>query len=229
MSAAVLERLRGVRGGEGAVGELTFAAAVETPDGTVIGGPGGSASWGHAWSSAVLTRPRWPQVMHPPGRTMSWWTRGWPRPLTSTSEAIGRPDCGGHEDLPGHRHHPPVPCRPGEHVLQPGTARALASHPGQVFAVGLPNSTTADAGRISAALSGTGVHVESGSDRGLVEFTDAAKAKVTLVSVSGVLGATALLVAVVVVSGTFALSIGQRRRELALLRAVAATPRQIRG
>lgn len=42
------------------------------------------------------------------------------------------------------------------------------------------------------------------------------------------MGGTSLLVAILVVVGTFALSIQQRHREIALLRAVAATPRQIR-
>ena len=38
------------------------------------------------------------------------------------------------------------------------------------------------------------------------------------------MGGTSLLVAVLVVVGTFALSVQQRHRELALLRAIAATP-----
>lgn len=42
------------------------------------------------------------------------------------------------------------------------------------------------------------------------------------------MGGTSLLVAVLVVVGTFALSVQQRHRELALLRAIAATPGQIR-
>src|ERR671915_206410 len=45
----------------------------------------------------------------------------------------------------------------------------------------------------------------------------------------GAIGGTSLLVAVLVVVGTFALTLQQRQRELALLRAIAATPRQIRG
>lgn len=50
-----------------------------------------------------------------------------------------------------------------------------------------------------------------------------------LISLSGTLGATAVLVAMLVVSGTFGLSVQQRYREIALLRAVAATPGQIRA
>jgi putative ABC transport system permease protein len=82
--------------------------------------------------------------------------------------------------------------------------------------------------QVASALTGTSATVHSGSDRGRVEFLDAEKARVKLISVGGALGGTSLLVAILVVVGTFALSIQQRYREIALLRAVAATPRQIR-
>lgn len=62
-----------------------------------------------------------------------------------------------------------------------------------------------------------------------MEFLDAAGARIKLVSMGGAMGGTSLLVAVLVVVGTFALSVQQRHRELALLRAIAATPKQIRG
>ncbi|WP_143219872.1 ABC transporter permease, partial [Actinomadura sp. CNU-125] len=61
-----------------------------------------------------------------------------------------------------------------------------------------------------------------------MEFLGAEDARIDLISMGGALGGTSLLVAVLVVSGTFALSVRQREREIALLRAVAATPRQVR-
>ncbi len=54
-------------------------------------------------------------------------------------------------------------------------------------------------------------------------FLDTAAARTKLVSMGGAMGGTSLLVAVLVVVGTFALSVQQRHRELALLRAIAAT------
>ncbi|MER6983868.1 ABC transporter permease, partial [Streptomyces carpinensis] len=57
---------------------------------------------------------------------------------------------------------------------------------------------------------------------------DAAAARTMLVSMGGAMGGTSLLVAVLVVVGTFALTVQQRYRELALLRAIAATSGQIR-
>nr|BFE84263.1 hypothetical protein GCM10020093_068640 [Planobispora longispora] len=73
-----------------------------------------------------------------------------------------------------------------------------------------------------------GAVVHTGDERGAAEFLDAEQARLKLISMGGALGGTALLVAVLVVVGTFALSVQQRHREIALLRAIAATPRQVR-
>ncbi|MBM7170766.1 ABC transporter permease [Streptomyces sp. G44] len=111
-------------------------------------------------------------------------------------------------------------------------AERLAAHPGKVSAFGVVpdrNTGVADLKRsVERALDGTTAQVSVGDDRGPVEFLDAAAARVKLVSMGGAMGGTSLLVAILVVVGTFALSVQQRHRELALLRAVAATPRQIR-
>ena len=52
--------------------------------------------------------------------------------------------------------------------------------------------------------------------------------RATLVSIFGTMGGIAGAVALFVVAGTFALAIAQRRRETAVLRALGATPRQVR-
>ncbi|GAA2118286.1 FtsX-like permease family protein [Actinomadura alba] len=105
-------------------------------------------------------------------------------------------------------------------------ALRLAGRPGQVSAIGVFPASAEKA--VRDALRGTPAKVYTGDARGPLEFIDASKARVTLISMGGALGGTSLLVAILVVVGTFALSIEQRRRELALLRAVAATPRQLR-
>ena len=61
-----------------------------------------------------------------------------------------------------------------------------------------------------------------------MEFLDAAEARELLIALAGSFGGTALMVALFVVASTFALLVQQRAREIALLRAVAATPRQVR-
>jgi putative ABC transport system permease protein len=138
-----------------------------------------------------------------------------------------------------------------------GEARRLAAHPGQVTAFGVlpdrgtsvarlrqalatalygttgPQGTTGPHGTTAApgttAMRSTTAQVTTGDARGPVEFLDAATARTRLVSIGGAMGGTSLLVAVLVVVGTFVLSVQQRHRELALLRAVAATSGQIRG
>ncbi|MFI6907810.1 FtsX-like permease family protein [Nonomuraea sp. NPDC050394] len=98
-------------------------------------------------------------------------------------------------------------------------ARRMAGRPGLVSAIGVfPQVPVA----VKGALAYTG------DERGAVEFRDGDNARIKLISMGGAMGGTSLLVAILVVVGTFALSIQQRQRELALLRAVAATPRQIR-
>ncbi|NUP36059.1 MAG: ABC transporter permease [Streptomyces sp.] len=109
----------------------------------------------------------------------------------------------------------------------PAEARRLAGRPGQVSAIGV----FPKAGQrpdVTAALRGTKALEYTGDDRGAVEFLDAEQARVKLISMGGALGGTSLLVAILVVAGTFALSVQQRQREIALLRAVAATPKQLR-
>ncbi|MFD1542016.1 ABC transporter permease [Nonomuraea guangzhouensis] len=101
-------------------------------------------------------------------------------------------------------------------------ARRMAGRAGQVGAIGVFPGVD-----VSGVLKGALAY--TGDERGAAEFLGAEKARVKLISLGGALGGTALLVAILVVVGTFALSIQQRQREIALLRAVAATPRQVRG
>ena len=73
-------------------------------------------------------------------------------------------------------------------------------------------------------LSLTGVLVESGLRAAGAASADGAM----LATVAGSFGGTAMAVVVLVVASTVALALRQRRRELALLRAVGATRRQVR-
>ncbi|MGW8332149.1 FtsX-like permease family protein [Streptomyces sp. NPDC055897] len=111
-------------------------------------------------------------------------------------------------------------------------ATRLAARPGRITAIGVTPETGTSQGQLAEAvrkaLAGGSAQVSTGDARGPVEFLDAAGARVKLISLGGAIGGTALLVALLVVVGTFALSIQQRHRELALLRAIAATPKQMR-
>ncbi|GAA4022058.1 ABC transporter permease [Allokutzneria multivorans] len=107
----------------------------------------------------------------------------------------------------------------------PGGAAALAVFPSP----GISDSELAD--RVSKSLASQGLSsravVKSGVDRGEVEFLSAAQSRLVLLLVSGSFSGFVLMIVIFVVASTLSLMVHQRRREIALLRAVAATPRQI--
>ncbi|MGV9930384.1 ABC transporter permease [Streptomyces olivaceoviridis] len=212
------------------VPELTFLAQPLTPAGT-----GGRTAYGHAWDSAALTPYRLTAGRAPqaagdvvidgdlaararlrPGDRLTVQSTQAPRTYRITGIA--------------------TPATAVRHQMalffSAGEARRLAAHPGQATAFGVLPAKGADPERVrravARALHGTTAQVSTGDARGPVEFLDAAAARTRLVSMGGAMGGTSLLVAVLVVVGTFALTVQQRHRELALLRAVAATSGQIR-
>ncbi|SDM41504.1 FtsX-like permease family protein [Allokutzneria albata] len=69
--------------------------------------------------------------------------------------------------------------------------------------------------------------VKSGVGRGEIEFLSAAQSRFVLMMVSGSFSGFVLMIVIFVVASTLSLMVHQRRREIALLRAIAATPRQI--
>ncbi|MEU3222161.1 FtsX-like permease family protein [Streptomyces sp. NPDC006976] len=111
-------------------------------------------------------------------------------------------------------------------------APSLAGHPGKADAVVVlaEKGTGADAlaDAVKKALAGSGVLVHTGDGRGAVEDPGLGYAKVTLFGIGGSFGGIAAIVAVFTAAGTVALSVGQRARSFALLRAIGATPRQVR-
>ncbi|MGW6981703.1 FtsX-like permease family protein [Streptomyces sp. NPDC054932] len=111
-------------------------------------------------------------------------------------------------------------------------ARTLSGHPGSLDAIALLPATagpgTSDrqlADAATAAVAGR-AEVLTGADRAVAPELEAAKELLT--ALGGSFGGTVTLVAVFTAAATVALSVGQRSREFALLRAVGATPRQIR-
>jgi putative ABC transport system permease protein len=210
------------------VGDLIFPADVVGRDGSVLSGADGNPSWGHGWSSAALTPytlvsgtpPRQgDEVVLDTGLAGRAGLKvGDQVVVQSTSSpkayrvaGIARPDAAVDDE--------------SAMFFDETEARRLAGHDGMVAAYGVFGVT---AGQVRAAVAGSGAVVSTGDERGQAEFPDAASARVTLTSMGGAIGGTALIVAALVVAGTLALSVQQRYRELALLRAVGATPRQVR-
>ncbi|MQY05813.1 ABC transporter permease [Actinomadura macrotermitis] len=202
--AALAERIRSVPGVERAVPEVSVPVL----------GPDGKAT-GHGWESAALT-----PVALRAGRA--------PRAAGEIVVARGRV---------GARLRVLTPAGPGAYTVvgvsrqnagvffSTGEAARLAARPGQVTAIGVWPAGAAKA--VRDAVGGAAV-VRTGDGRGQVEFLGVDAARTRLISMGAALGGTSLLVALLAVTGTFGITVQQRERELALLRAVAATPRQVR-
>ncbi|MEV8635856.1 FtsX-like permease family protein [Streptosporangium sp. NPDC051023] len=111
-------------------------------------------------------------------------------------------------------------------------ATELFARPGKVSAFGVFGKVEGEserlAERVERALGDT-VTVYSGDQRGMAEEPAAQGGREMLIALSGSLGGVILMVAGLVISGAFGLSVRQRDREIALLRAIGATPGQIRA
>ncbi len=108
-------------------------------------------------------------------------------------------------------------------------ARAAGGRPDQVDTVGVLADPGTDpdalAARIAQAVPGAVTY--TGKDRADAEFLDVGQARTFLITLSGAFGGVMVMIVIMVVAGTLGLAIQQRRREFALLRAIAATPRQV--
>ncbi|MDK0524944.1 FtsX-like permease family protein [Streptomyces sp. ML-6] len=233
-----LQTLAALPGVRKAVPETNFPAHAVGPQGRIVPGIDNKPSYGHAWSSAELTPFRLTEGKAPthPGdvvldrelATRTGLKTGSSLVIQSTGAPTTYKVSGIAAPQDGDLH------QQTSLFFSDETARTLSGRPGRITAVGLlpkPGVSPSDlADQAKKALDGDGRRyaVATGGERGPIEFLDAGKARVKLVSMGGAMGGTSLLVAVLVVVGTFALSIQQRYRELALLRAIAATPKQVR-
>jgi len=112
----------------------------------------------------------------------------------------------------------------------PADASRLNGGSDQVDAIGVLTESGADVDdvrqRIAVAL--PAVRVLTGDDRGRAEFTGPQDGGEGIVTLAAVFGGLAVMVAMFVVAGTLGLSVQQRHREMALLRAIGSTPGQLR-
>ena len=212
VSSALAARLAAVPGVRAAIGDVS-----------VPGQLGGRAVVAHGWSSAALT-PYDLSAGRPPVRPGEVVT-GYPAALGSRLplEAAG-----------------PVRtvtvvgiARPSHAVSQQtaifltdAEATRLAGHPGRVDAIGVLAGPGFDVSRLRAAAGGA--QVLTGAARGTAEYPELEQTRTVLIPVTAAFGGLAMFIAIFVVASTLGLSIQQREREIALLRAVAATPGQIR-
>jgi len=103
-------------------------------------------------------------------------------------------------------------------------AARLAGHPGRVDAIGIIGAP--DPAKLRAVAGDAAVL--TGHARGNAESPSVQAGRTQLIAVTAAFGGLGMFIAIFVVAGTMALIIQQREHEIALLRAVAATPGQVR-
>jgi putative ABC transport system permease protein len=212
VSSALAARLAAVPGVRAAIADVSAPAWL-----------GDRATVAHGWSSAALTPYRLTAGRPPagPAEAVTGYRAALGKRLRLASNGAARTVTVVGIARPRH----PV----GERTpifLADAEAAQLAGHPGRIDAIGVLAGPGFDAARLRA-VSGRAV-VSTGDARGQAEHPELVAAKTTLIAVTASFGGLALFIALFVVASTMGLSIQQREREIALLRAVAATPRQIR-
>jgi putative ABC transport system permease protein len=111
-------------------------------------------------------------------------------------------------------------------------AQRFAGTGGRAGLIGIVLRSGADRDRVAEqvrrAVEPQGLRVLTGGARGGAESPERAVAREDVLTGLSAFASIAVFVAVFVVASAFALSVQQRHRELALLRAIGATPRQVR-
>ncbi|MGZ4217904.1 MAG: ABC transporter permease [Solirubrobacteraceae bacterium] len=212
VSSALAARLAAVPGVRAAIGDVSVPARLADQN-TVA----------HGWSSAALTPYMLSAGRAPAGPDEV--VTGYPAKLgarlalastepTSTVTVVG-------VARPSHR-----VSQQRAIFVSDAEASRLAGHPGRVDAIGVLAAPGFDASRLRSVAGGA--QVFTGHARGRVEYPELQQTRTILIPVTTAFAGLALFIAMFVVASTMGLSIQQREREIALLRAVAATPGQIR-
>ena len=221
-----------VAGVKRAVGDVSFPAGVWDARGHRLHPAGAERVQGHSWQSAALTpyrlnaghAPRAPEDVVAEDR-LGVRVGQHVRIVTPAGYATYRVSgvAGGSSNRDR-----------GQLALffAPAVADTLSGTPGRVNAIGILAARGTDPADLQARLRvrmGPAVDV-LGADHGATADAGDPSAvdREGLVAIFGVMGGIAGFVALFVVAGTFALAIAQRRRETAVLRALGATPRQVR-
>ncbi|WP_329061784.1 FtsX-like permease family protein [Streptomyces sp. NBC_01429] len=232
IDAGLVEKVAAVPGVEKAIGDVSFPASVLTEDGRVAGGS--DASYGHGWDSAELAPYRLTSGKAPAaddevvldaglaaasgakaGSGVDVVVSGVTRTFVVTGVAAPRSDAVERSSL---------------FFSGPRSAR-LATESGRIDSIGVLPAPGTDLAaltdRVKSAV-GDGATVLTGERRGLAELPGTLASQKTVTILGAIFGSFAVLVVMFGVASTLALSLQQRQREMALLRAIGTTPAQIR-
>ncbi|MGW0835823.1 FtsX-like permease family protein [Streptomyces prunicolor] len=227
-----LGRLPGVTA---SVGDIGFPAALVDAQGRVVASPSGDPQVsGHGWSSTKLLAT---------GAQVTG-----SAPTSSGEVAVDSATAAAAGVKPGDRVQVVVNSRPATAyrvsalVNAPGAGvyfadktaveiSGLAGHSGRVDLIGLRTAPGAEervAAEVRTKLKGTGLLTVTGAERGDTAAPGAGASRSLLVLLAGSLSGIVLLITGFVMASALAVAIGGQRRDLALMRAVGATPKQIR-
>ena len=231
--AALASRLAGVPGVRAAIADVSAPAALRGPSGAATG-PAGHPIAVHPWDTAALTPYTLRSGRAPAGARelvvdAGIATRGRLRvgqrvELSSTGPVQSMTVVGIAATAAAVTHQ-------GVLFVTRAEAERLAATPGRVDAIGILPARGADLRALAErvrAVAGRRLRVVTGGGRGEVEHIESIEARASLLALCGTFGGLALLIAMFVVASTIGLAVMQRQREVALLRAIAATPRQVR-
>jgi putative ABC transport system permease protein len=235
MRADTIEKVASVPGVRQAVADLSVAVNVVGPDGELVGATEAGGPQGHGWSSArlgplalaegqapssanevVLDRELATKAGAKLGTEIRLATGSTPR----TFRLVGLVD-------------PPRSVgalRQAAVFFTDAEAAELSGRPRDVNAIAVLAAPGVDPTVLASAIEdrlGRPFRTFSGASIGRVEFADARATSELLVGIAGSFGGIAAMTAMFVVASTLGLAMQQRRREFALLRAIAATPRQV--
>ncbi|MFE0367006.1 FtsX-like permease family protein [Streptomyces tendae] len=234
--ARLVDRLAALPGVTAAVGDIGFPAALLDGRGRPVPVAQDPATAGHGWSSTRLLAGARVEGRAPSGaKTVAVdVAAGLAVGDRVRVVANGRPAAAYRVsalvDAPGAE---------GGVWFADGTAAALARRDtggegprgGTVDLVGLRAADGAGervADAVREEVAGTGLRVTTGADRGEAVAPGVGSARSLLILLAGSLGGIVLLITGFVVAGALGVTIAGQRRDLALMRAVGATPRQIR-
>lgn len=228
LSADRVDEVARVPGVRAAIGDVSVPVSLVTADGSVGGGP---PALGHGWSSAVLG----PFTVngHEPANSDEVVLDSTLASRTGVSVgdevrvAVGSATSS--YRVTGIASPPGSLVRQSVVFFTDDRARELSGQPDRVDTIGVLAEPGVDAGELASAISGavSGAVVYTDSSRGEAEFLDIGNTRAFVSELAIAFGGSMVVIIMIVVASTLALAVRLRLRELALLRAIGATPKQV--